>query len=285
MASDLTGRTAELILRAALGHPMTTAMYGGFCAGNTGWLVQGIAVCYAPTVETLRRAAAEKKTLIFSREHPYFLHGGLHYAYGTDGLEAAMKDDPVVRAKREIVTKNQLMVHRCGSAWDQFRPKAQSMALARAMGLSPIAAAAGDRARGVVCDVPRTTIAALAQVAASRLKARRPRVVGDLATSVSRVAVLAGETDPTPALAALLADPKIDGLINGAGGVVDEVDGAIGYFQDIVGSGRKIAMLAVGHGPSHDPGVAEMAAYLKTVFSDRPVEYWPTPDAAWIPRT
>lgn len=285
MANELTGRTAELMLRAALGHPMTTAMYEGFCAGNTQWLVEGVAVCYAPTLEILRRAAAEKKTLILSREHPFFLHGGLHYVYGTDGQEAAMKDDPVVRAKREIITASRLMVHRCGFAWDQFRPQAQSQALARALGLAPHASPPGDRGRGVVCDVPRTTIAGLAQIAADRLKARRPRVVGDPQTSVSRVAVLAGETDPTPALAALLADPKIDGVITGAGGVVDEVDGAIGYFQDVVGSGREIAMLAIGHGPSHAPGVADMAQYLTKVFADRQVEYWSTPDPAWIPRS
>jgi hypothetical protein len=109
-------------------------------------------------------------------------------------------------------------------------------------------------------------------------------MVGDPGISVSRVAVMAGETDPTPALAALLADPKIDGVIAGAGGVVDEVDGAIGYFQDVVGSGRKIAMLAIGYGPSHDPGVAEMAGHLKTVFAGQTVDYWQVPDPAWIPR-
>ena len=282
---ELTGRTAELILGAALGNPMTTARYEGFCAGNTQWRVDGVAVCYAPTVAALRRAASEKRTLIFTREHPFFLHGGLHYSYGTDGLEAAMKDDPVVQAKREIVTANQLMVYRCGSAWDQFRPKAQSQALAQALGFQPEASAVTDRSRGVVCDVPATTAAGLAQIAADRLKARRPRIVGDPGIRMSRVAVLAGETDPTPALAALLADPKIDGMIAGAGGVVDEVDGALGYFQDVVGSGRRIALVAIGHGPSHDPGVAEMAHWLKAVFPERPVDYWPTPDPAWIPRT
>ena len=279
MPTDLTGRTAELILRAALGNPMTTPMYEGWAVGNTQNLVHGIAVCYTPTLDLLRRAAAEHRTLIVSREHPFFLHGGLHYSYGTDGLADAMRDDPVVRAKREVAATNQLMVYRCSGLWDQFRPKAQSEALAAALGLKPLASPPTDRARGVVCDVPRTTLAALA----AKVSARRPRVVGDPANPVTRVAVLAGETDPTPALAKLLADPKIDGIVTGAGGVVDEVDGAIGYFQDMVGSGRRIAMLAIGHGPSHYPGVAEMARYLKTVFPEQSVEYWPVPDPAWIP--
>ena len=281
MDSELTGRTAELLLRAALGHPMSTAMYEGLVAGNSGWLVEDAAVCWAPTLETLRRAAAERRTLILSREHPYYLHGGLHYSYGTDGLEAAMKDDPVVRAKKEIVNTGKLMVYRIGSAWDQFRPKAQSRALAAALGLKPIDSAPADRARGVVCTLPRTRLASLA----SKLPTRHARIVGDPKAEVTRVAVLAGETDPSLALAALLADPKIDGLIAGAGGVVDEVDGALAYFRDVIGSGRRISMLATGYGPSHDPGVADMATHLRTVFPGRSVEYWPTPDPTWIPRS
>ena len=63
------------MLNAALGHPMSTAMYEGLCAGNSQTLVKGIVVCYAPTVEVLRRATAEGRNLIISREHPFFLHG------------------------------------------------------------------------------------------------------------------------------------------------------------------------------------------------------------------
>jgi putative NIF3 family GTP cyclohydrolase 1 type 2 len=284
MDRELTGRTAELMLRAALGNPMTTAMYEGLCAGNPQSPVHGIAVCYAPTVEVLRRAAVERKTLILSREHPFFLHGGLHYAYTSGGLEAALKDDPVANAKRELISANKLMVLRFGRAWDLFRPKASSFALAKAMGLTAIEPAPTDRARGVVCEMPRIKLSALAQIAFERLKAPAPRIVGDPDATVTRVAVLAGETDPTPALAQLLADPKIDGLVAGAGGTVDEVDGAIAYFRDVVASGRRIALLAVGYGPSQEPGVAEFASWVKPVFTKLPVAWWPTPDPSWIPR-
>ena len=285
MDSELTGRTAGLMLRAALGNPMRTAMYEGFCAGNTQWAVHGVAVCYMPTLEVLRRAGAERKTLIISREHPYFLHGGLNYSYGTDGLEAVLKDDPVVAAKRQAINANQLMVHRLGGWWDEFRPQAQSDALARALGLTPSALSAGDRGRWVVCNVTRTPLTSMAQTAVDRLKTRHPRTVGDARAVVSRVAVLAGECDPPSALGALLADPSIDGLITGGGGTVDEVDGATAYVQDVIASGRRLAMLAVGYGPSHDPGVGRMAQFLRGVFPDVAVEWWPASDASWIPRS
>src|SRR5260370_34444038 len=108
---ELTGWTLNLMLRASLGDPMTTAMYEGLCAGNAHSRVLGGMVCYDPTLDLLRRAAAERKNLGISREHPFFLHGGLHYAYGTDGLESAMQGDTVGRAEREIMTATQSMIY------------------------------------------------------------------------------------------------------------------------------------------------------------------------------
>ncbi len=283
--SELTGRTVGLMLEAALGNPMTTAVFEGAVAGSTQTLVRGVVVCYAPTLDILRRAAAEEnKNMVICREHPFFLHGGFNYGYSSGGIEAAMRDDPVAQAKREVINKGKLIVYRIGAAWDQFRPQAQSAALAQALGFKPLPVSPGDRQRGVVCDVPRTTIPALAQLAADKLKAYACRTVGDPKATVTRLAVLAGETDPSPALARLLADSKIDGIIAGAGGVVDEVDGAVSYFMDIVASGRRIAMLAIGYSPSQEPGCAEMAKWLRTVLPDFPIEYWPLHDPAWIPR-
>ncbi len=271
------------MMNAALGHPMSTAMYEGPCAGNTQTQVTGIVVCYAPTVEILRRAVAEKRSFIVSREHPFYLHGGLNYAYTTGGLEAALKDDPVVKAKREFINANKLMVYRYGAAWDNFRPHAQSAAFARALGLAPHPWEPTNRERGVVCDLPRTTLTALANTAAVRLHANSCRTVGDPSTIVTRVAVLAGETDPKEALSQLLSDRSIDGLIAGGGGVVDEVDGAISWFQDLMATGRRIAALIAGYGPSQDPGCEDLARFVKTVFPDLPVDWWPVHDPSWIP--
>src|ERR1700723_1509908 len=100
----MTGRTADLMMNAALGHPMSTAMYEGPCAGNTQTQVTGIVVCYAPAADILRRAGAGKRNFTLSREHPFYLHGGLSFAYTTGVLEAALKQHPVVRAKRQIIT-------------------------------------------------------------------------------------------------------------------------------------------------------------------------------------
>src|ERR1700733_14894038 len=55
MDSKPTGRTVELLLNSAFGDPLTTARYEGLCAGDPNMEVTRGAVCYAPTVEHLRR--------------------------------------------------------------------------------------------------------------------------------------------------------------------------------------------------------------------------------------
>ncbi len=157
MESRPTGRTVELILNAAFGNPMMTARYEGLCAGDPNTEVSGAVVCYAPTVDFLQRVADEQRNLPICREHPFFLHGGVNYSYTSEGLEAATKDDPVVTAKRNFIASHKLMVYRYGAAWDQFRPHAQSAALAKALGLEPIDWPAGNRSRAVVCNLASKT--------------------------------------------------------------------------------------------------------------------------------
>jgi hypothetical protein len=73
-------------------------------------------------------------------------------------------------------------------------------------------------------------------------------------------------------------------VVAGAGGILDEVDGGIAYFLDLLGRGRRIAMLTIGYGPSHEPGVREMGERMRRVLPDLDLEYWPSGDPAWIPR-
>ena len=48
MAMETTDWAVGQILNAALGHQMSTAMWEGFCAGNTHWPVRGVAVAALP---------------------------------------------------------------------------------------------------------------------------------------------------------------------------------------------------------------------------------------------
>ena len=64
--------------------------------------------------------------------------------------------------------------------------------------------------------------------------------------TVSRACIIAGESDPVGTLADLLSDATVDLVITGAGGILDEVDGGISYFLDLMGTaGRRLAAVAL----------------------------------------
>lgn len=300
----LNGRTVDLMLNAALGSQTTVARFEGLCLGDQLATVNGAVVCYAPTVDILRRASAERRNLILAREHPLYLHGGLNYAYTSEGLlqedpaisfvpagsdrdlfaTERLSGDAVVAAKRAIAFDGELVIYRHGAAWDHYRPAAQSAALARMLGLEVPREQEVARRRGVVCQLQgAATMTALARTAHTKLNSTSPRIVGDSDLVVHRAAVLAGETDPVESLADLLSDPLVDCVVAGGGGILDEVDGGIAYFLDVMGTGRRVAMLTVGYGPSHEPGVREMADAMRSIIPELDVEYWPSGDPSWIP--
>lgn len=300
---EITGRVVDLILNTTFGSQRSVARYEGLCVGEATQPVTGAVVCYAPTVDILRRAAVTGRNLVISREHPFYLHGGVNHAYLSEGL---LNDDPVlalgpggtdrdlipmkgfegdtvIAAKRALITELGTTVYRQGAAWDQYRPAAQSAALARAFGLQVPENQEQSRRRGVVCDLAEPTpLNSLAAAAPTATGSVSPRIVGDGQIIATRVAVIAGETDPVASLAELLADPSVDAVIAGGGGILDEVDGGIAYFLDAM-AGRRIAMLTVGYGPSHEPGVKEMADAISAAIPDLDVEYWPSGDPGWIP--
>ncbi|MDT3316383.1 Nif3-like dinuclear metal center hexameric protein [Microbacterium sp. KSW4-11] len=296
-------RTVDMRLNAAFGSPISIATAEGLCVGEPMSPVTGAVVCYAPTVEILRRAADEGRNLILSREHPFFVHGGLHHAYLAEGLvsvdpmlalgpggtdrdlipSAGLNGDFIVEAKRDLIFASDLIIYRQASAWDTFRPSAQSAALARALGIDLAPDQEQLRRRGVVGTLNEpVAVDALARVAAETLSCT-PRIVGDTDLFVRTVAVLAGETDPVESLSALLSEPSIDAIVTGAGGILDEVDGGVSYFQDLRASGRRLSMITVGFGPSHEPGVREMAKWVAQVVPELDVQYWPSGDPTWVP--
>jgi putative NIF3 family GTP cyclohydrolase 1 type 2 len=299
----IDGRTVDLLLNRAFGDQRSVARFEGLCIGEPTTLVTGAVACYAPTVEILTRAAESGRNLVIAREHPFFLHGGINHAYVSEGLLTddpvlalgpggtdrdlirmeGFTGDPVVEAKRALIIDSGITVFRHGAAWDQFRPAAQSAALARALGMPVAAEQEHSRRRGVVCDLPAPTpLLALARTARTALGSTAPRIVGDAEAVATRVGVIAGETDPVSSLAELLADPSVDCIVAGAGGILDEVDGGIAYFLDAAAD-RPISMLTVGYGPSHEPGVREMTEAIRAAVPSLDIEYWASGDPGWVP--
>jgi len=263
-ASDVVRR-----LLAKLGTAGKEAEYEGFCAGDPQLAVSRAACCFSPSVEVLRRATAERRTLVIAREHPFYAHGTF-YATGTP---AALKDDPVARAKRELITNSRLVVYRLSSLWDRAQPGVQARALASALGWRP--EPAGEARRDVICRIPTTTLGALAGQLERRLGGRTVRGVGDRNLAVSRVAVLTGYVD-VPDCAAATRDPGVAAVIAGD---ACEWEGAE-YLKDVIDSGRKFGVLYAGFAATELPGTAAMARWLRSALPELDVSLIPVPEPA-----
>ena len=110
----------ELVNRihSALGERHKDAMYEGIITGADDDTVSGILVANEPSVDAIRLAVATGRNCILCREHPFYLFG----EYLAVGLAEALVDDPVVRAKRQLIEDHHLLIIRLASLWDTARP-------------------------------------------------------------------------------------------------------------------------------------------------------------------
>jgi hypothetical protein len=102
------------------------------------------------------------------------------------------------------------------------------------------------------------------------------RVVGDQHLSVSKVIANWGYISQGPGIN-LLARPDIDVLVGGEAREWEVVE----YAQDVVASGKKKALVLIGHVASEQAGMAYCAQWLKPMFPELPVEFIPAAEPFW----
>jgi putative NIF3 family GTP cyclohydrolase 1 type 2 len=268
----------ELVNRihSMLGERHKDAMYEGILTGSDDDAVSGILVANEPSVDAIRLAIATGKNCILCREHPFYLFG----EYLAAGLADALADDPVLRAKRQLIEDNHLIIIRLAALWDAARPKWFSSALAEELGWQPEAGAPGDQWTAAFCSIPRTTLRDLAEHASTRLGAKMLRMLGDANQPLTRVAVIHGFSYPTLVLSHALQDPAVDCILTGA---TPEVDHCTTYIRDAITAGRRVSLVQVGYEISDHPGAVEVAKWLKTVLPGMPIEVQSRPaELCWF---
>jgi putative NIF3 family GTP cyclohydrolase 1 type 2 len=271
----------ELVNRihAVLGERHKDAAYEGILTGSDDDTVTGILVANDPSVDAIRHAIATGKNCLLCREHPFYLFG----EYLAVGLQDALADDPVVKAKRQLIEDHHLLIIRLASLWDTARPKWFSSALARELGWQPEPLRSGDQWTSAYCNIPATTLCELATFASTRLQARTLRMVGDPRQSVSRVAVIHGFSYPTLVLSHALEDAAVDCIVTGG---TPEVDHCTTYIRDAITAGRRIGLVQVGYEISEYPGVIELAHWLRGVLPGMPIDVQPRPaELCWLAST
>jgi putative NIF3 family GTP cyclohydrolase 1 type 2 len=253
MSTPITARQIVDRIHSQLAVPTPQRSADGFAAGEPSSPVTGIATTFTATLEVLHHAVERGRNLIVARESPYWSRSSQKLA-----------GNPLFALKQEYIAKHGLVIYRLQDVWQARPVDAQLTGLAKALGWDRY------RAERIYYQLPPASLDTLARDVSTRLKIHAARVIGDPATKVTKVALTHGMIR-TPELAKVLGEPGVDAVVIG-----EPVEWeASPYFQDVIASGRKAGLIALGQEASEEPGCGEMAAWLKSFISEVPVEWIP----------
>ncbi len=274
-----------------IGVPWQSQRADGFAdglhLGNRDTVVRGIATTFTPTIEVLKRAIATGKNTIICRETPFYSRGErapLFFRNGPQPPKELMDQDAVVRAKRELIETNQLVILKLSENWDARKVDGQLRGLAMALGWGPHHLArkgAGDlyRPGKEYFSLPKTTLGQLAKDIRAKLGVRGIRVIGDPRSGVAKAAITHGFL-LVDDIRRVMKEPAVDVVL---GGEPVEWE-ASEYFEDLVTAKMAKGLILLGHEVSEEPGSGEVAAWLKTFLPDIPVEWIPAGEPIWTLR-
>ncbi len=259
----MTAQDVVDLVDAQLGVPRREVTVDEYLAGGPDQEVRGVAFTMMATLDVLRRAVDQGLDLIISHEPLYFDHRG-----ALDATLAA-EADPVHSAKAAFVAEHRLVVRRLHDAVHDTRPDRIVEGAAHALGWEGL-----ERTDlSEVFDIPATTLGALAEHAARTLGAEALRYIGDPELPVSVAGIQPGfwgfEKNR-----AMLAHPEVDVLLIGES---NEWETAA-YAADAVSAGLPKGLIVVGHVPSEQEGMSEMADRLAGLLPGFPVAFIPTAD-------
>ena len=258
------GQVVERI-KAQVGIPWRTQTVDTIIAGTSDMPVDGIATTMMATLDVLKRASAAGRNMVITHEPTFFSHQDR-----TDTLTG----DEIYQLKLDFLTKHRMIVFHFHDHWHGRRPDGIATGMVRELGWEGHADPQNPR-RFVFPGIP---LAQFARDMQAKLKIRVLRVVGDPAMPVNRVTASWGNVSFNPG-APLLSQPDVDVLVVGETHEWELVE----YAQDMIASGRKKALVLLGHVVSEQAGMKYCAEWLRAFVSEVPVEFIPAAEPYWSP--
>src|SRR5882762_3738654 len=257
VAAGLTAGQVIDRIKSNVGIPWRSQTVDNIIAGSPETPVRGIATTMMATLDVLQRAAAAGRNMVITHEPTFYSH---------QDKADTLKDDATYRFKIDFLTKHEMVVFHFHDHWHARRPDGIATGMLRELGweknVDP------QNARQFLFDaVPLDRFAKDMQ---SKLKIRVMRVVGDPALRVSRVAASWGNVSLNPGIP-LLSQPGVDVLVLGETHEWELVE----YAQDMISSGKKKALIILGHVVSEQAGMKYCADWLKPFFPEFPIEFVP----------
>jgi putative NIF3 family GTP cyclohydrolase 1 type 2 len=253
-------------IKKNLGVPWRDATYRDtFKFGGPDTVVKGIATTVFCSFDLVRRASAAGLNMIIPHEDTYW--------NDRDDV-SIVNGDQFYKTKVDFMQKHDIVVFRIHDHMHAQRPDFTYVGLARELGLTKYETAPTSH-RFVV---PETTLGALAAQLQKQSGARALRVVGDPSVKVSRIQLGVGYA--TPAINNVEVDVVISGEQQEADGGLDSP----AYVVDAVTLGIAKGWIMLGHAISEEPGMHEMAEWIKGFVPEIPVRLVRAGEPFWAPK-
>lgn len=275
-AEPLTAESVSKRIQAELGGEWAATGPDGFKAGEHTTVVKGIATTSMATLDVLKQAAKANANLVLTYEPTFYGRADKEASAapapgrGPIGVSA---DDPVLKAKREFIEKNGLVVFRLRDHWQARKEGEMVAGLAAALGWSKHRVKKDD----AIYEIPPATAEETVASVRNKLSLRGGlRAVGDRKARVRRVLLYPGSMTP-PAMWQRYSE--VDMIIAGE---VREWENTH-YAADMFTAGEKRALVTVGRVVSEDPGMRLCAEWLRTVIKEIPAKWIGAGDPYWRP--
>jgi len=261
MAVQLTAHNAAATIVELLGVPVRAETVDGFLAGDPSTPVTGIVTTMMATVDVLERAVTYGANLVVTHEPAFWDHQNA--AIGA----LAAEQDQVYERKLRFIDDHGLVIWRVHDAMHDMRPDLVDAGTLKQLGW-PVP----DEYPAVV-DIDPVRLADLVSYAAKKLGASAARCIGQPDLRVSGVGLALGFRG-SDNVRHLLQDPRVDAVLIG-----EAHEWEVGaYTADAVTLGLRKALIVLGHIPSEQYGMAELATIIRGRLSDVPVTFVPCRD-------
>jgi putative NIF3 family GTP cyclohydrolase 1 type 2 len=261
----MTAKDVLDLIKKNLGSPWNESTYRDvFHAGDPNVEVKGIATSFMATLDMIQRAHAAGLNMVVTHETTF---------WNDRDDTKDLTNDAVYRFKSDFCNKNKMVVLRLHDHAHSHRPDFIMTGLLRALGwTAPANAQPGPR----VYTFPTTTLGELAASIQRRTKSKALRVIGDPKAKVSSGTAGMGYSTGR-------FSPNVDVVINGenpeAGNAYDPTE----YALDAAFLGINKGQIILGHAISEEPGMEDVAEWLRTFIKDVPVKFVPSGEPYWSP--
>jgi putative NIF3 family GTP cyclohydrolase 1 type 2 len=259
----MTAQEVVDLIKKNVGVPWNEQSYRDtFKMGDPDATVKGIATTMMVTFDMLKRANQAGLNMVIAHEDTFW--------NDRDDIKD-LTSNPLYLLKTEYVKKNGIIIWRIHDHMHAMHPDFTVVGSLRSVGIK-----GGEDAvmRPRIYTIPETTLGEFAAQVKLLTGARGSRCVGNPKSKVSKI--LLGPGYATPRMT-VEADVVIGGEQQEADGSFDNVD----YVADAASLGMAKGLIMLGHVISEQPGMEDLAKWMRTFIKDIPIQFVPAEEPFW----